>query len=130
MQYEFALAYRQNITDYRTVKDAIKAAVSSAIGTSPTNVDVAASNQGVLCSVSIQKTSSTLPFRRLYLEFSSETNPSYYNLRGLKIFKDNHDSKLAGALFHLQGSSKSKKSTISFAIYSGVSGQRDFNNYF
>ena len=111
MQFEFALAYRQNITDYGPVQSALKNAISTCIGISSKNVVVAGSQQNSLCAVPIQKTSNTLPFLKLLInreatldESEQDSSMNWYN--PFKRFQ----------------ASKSKKSTVSFAIFSGLQG--------
>ena len=102
IQFEFAVSYRQNVTDYNPVQYALKNAISTSVGVSLMNVVIAGSKQNSLCAVPIQKTSDTLPFLKLltYQDSSME----WYN--PFKRFQ----------------ATKSKKSTISFAIFSGMKG--------
>ena len=108
MLFQFALPYRQNITDYIPVKYALLNAISTSTGISSTNVVIAGSQQSSLCAVPIQKTSSALPFLKILIdrEATTEQDSNMDWLNPLKRFQ----------------ASNSKKSTVSFAIYSGVKG--------
>lgn len=111
MQFEFAITYRQNITDYSPVQYALKSAISNSIGVSLMNVVIAGSKQNSLCEVPIQKTSDTLPFLKLL------TN------RGTTVEKISgaEEADWYNPFFRFQAA-KSKKSTVSFAIFSGMKG--------
>ena len=111
MQFEFAIAYRQNITDYSPVQYALKNAISNSIGVSLMNVVIAGSKQNSLCAVPIRKTSDTLPFLRFL------TN------RGTTMEKisETEEADWYNPFIRFQAA-KSKKSTVSFAIFSGMKG--------
>lgn len=110
MKYEFAVPFRQNITDYPSVKAAFKVAVASCVGTNPNNVVVASSQQGSLCSVPIQKTNSALAFRRLLIDTDTVQIGNILHLDRQNEWK-------------VRAVTKSTKSTVSFAIYGGAGSQ-------
>ena len=119
MQYELSLPYRQNISDYTAVQAAIKSAVAASTGTSPSNVVVASSQQKELCSTPIQPTSSALPFMKEVVFTSLVDGQESGYLRGRMMDKDLDMWTSPISL----AATRTKKSTISFAIFSGVQGK-------